>query len=96
MFFIALILILISFLSGSTMYSYIIPKLLKGVDITEISDDKNPDAGNVIKHCGIISGLLCIILDLFKAFIPVFISIKYFNISNITLVIIAIDRKSVV
>ncbi len=90
MFFITLILILISFLSGSTMYSYIIPKLLKGVDITEISDDKNPDAGNVIKHCGIISGLLCIILDLFKAFIPVFISIKYFNISNITLVIIAI------
>ena len=57
------------------MYSYLIPKLVKGIDIRKISDDMNPGSGNVIKYCGIPLGILCIILDLFKAFIPVFISV---------------------
>lgn len=90
MFVIDILLIIISFLSGSIMYSYIIPKLLKGIDITNISDDKNPGSGNVIKYCGIFPGLLCVALDLLKAFIPVSISIKYFDVSNITLIFIAI------
>ena len=90
MFIIDILLIIISFLSGSVMYSYIIPKLLKGIDITNVSDDKNPGSGNVIKYCGVFLGLLCIALDLFKAFIPVFISIKYFHVNNIALIFIAV------
>ena len=30
------------------MYSYLIPKLVKGFDIRKISDDMNPGSGNVI------------------------------------------------
>ncbi|MEN8075971.1 glycerol-3-phosphate acyltransferase [Clostridioides difficile] len=85
-----IILILISFLSGSIMYSYLIPKILKGIDIRKVSKDNNPGAGNVIKYCGITLGVICIILDLFKAFIPVFISLKYFHINNLTLIFVAI------
>ena len=73
------------------MYSYLIPKLVKGIDIRKISDDMNPGSGNVIKYCGIPLGILCIILDLFKAFIPVFISINYFYTSNIAIIFIAIS-----
>ena len=49
------------------MYSYLIPKLIKGIDIREVSDDMNPGAGNVIKYCGVTLGILWIVLDLFKA-----------------------------
>lgn len=42
--------VIISFLFGSIMYSYILPKLINNVDISEISDDKNPGAGNVAKN----------------------------------------------
>ena len=91
MFFRDILLIILSFLSGSIMYSYLIPKLVKGIDIRKISDDMNPGSGNVIKYCGIPLGILCIILDLFKAFIPVFISINYFYTSNIAIIFIAIS-----
>ena len=40
------------------MYSYLIPKLVKGIDIRKISDDMNPGSGNVIKYCGIPLGIL--------------------------------------
>lgn len=90
MFFESLLLIFLSFLSGSIMYSYLIPKLLKGIDITKVSDDGNPGSGNVIKYVGIFPGLLCILLDLFKSFIPVFLSINYFNANNISIIFISI------
>ncbi|EKY28308.1 glycerol-3-phosphate acyltransferase [Clostridium celatum] len=83
-------LIFISFLSGSIMYSYIIPKLFKNIDIREISEDSNPGAGNVIKNVGFALGILCVILDVLKAFIPVYISINKFNVDGILLVLIAI------
>ena len=51
----------------------------------------NPGSGNVIKYCGVPLGILCVILDLFKAFIPVFISINYFSSSNIAIIFIAIS-----
>lgn len=83
-------LIIISFLSGSIMYSYLLPKLLRNIDIRELSDDKNPGSGNVVKHCGVPLGSICIFLDVFKAFLPVYISIVYFNVNGIFLVLIAI------
>lgn len=91
MFFKDILLIILSFLSGSIMYSYLIPELVKGIDIRKVSDDMNPGSGNVIKYCGIPLGILCIILDLFKAFIPVFISIHYFCASNIAIIFISIS-----
>ena len=41
------------YVSGSVMYSRLLPFLFKQVDITKISDDGNPGAGNVFQHLGI-------------------------------------------
>ena len=90
MFYMGILLILLSFLSGSIMYSYLLPKILYNVDIVKISDDHNPGSANVIKHFGIFTGAICIILDLLKAFVPVYISITKFNVSGMLLVFISI------
>ena len=62
------------FLSGSILFSKIIPKLLLHKDICEISDDGNPGAFNAFTHCGKGVGMLCLLLDILKGFIPVFLA----------------------
>ena len=56
------------------MFCRIIPKLFLHKDICEISDDHNPGAFNVIKHCGKGVGILCLLLDVLKGFIPVLLA----------------------
>ena len=56
------------------MFCKIIPKALLHKDICEISDDHNPGAFNVFKHCGKKIGVLCLLLDLLKGFIPVLLA----------------------
>lgn len=72
-----LIFILLGFLSGSMMYSEIVPYLLTGRTITAISDDQNPGCGNVFKHAGIFQGILCLLLDLCKGIFPVWVSLRF-------------------
>lgn len=86
-----IMLILCGFLSGSVMFCKIIPKRLKRIDICRISDDHNPGAFNVFKHCGKGLGILCLILDILKGFIPVFLASMLMNTGSFffTLVIIA-------
>lgn len=62
------------YLSGSIVYSYFLPKLLFKKDILEISDDGNPGCANVFKYVGIPMGILCLVLDFFKGYVPVFIA----------------------
>lgn len=66
---------LIGFLSGSVMYSYLIPKLLLGVDTRESSKDGNPGGMNAMHAAGTGVGLLCILLDLLKAAVPVWAAV---------------------
>lgn len=56
------------------MFCKIVPKLFKHIDVCEISDDGNPGAFNVFKHCGIAVGTVCLLLDILKGFIPVFLA----------------------
>ena len=63
--------IALGFLSGSVLYSKLIPRLFLKKDICQAADDKNPGASNVFKTCGIGWGLLCLALDLCKAYLPV-------------------------
>lgn len=71
------------FLSGSILYSYVIAKHFCHIDITEVSDDKNPGAANVIKYAGIKYGVPAIILDVLKGFVPVFFAAKYLDIKSL-------------
>ena len=81
---------IIGFISGSVMYSYILPKLLKKVDIREISEDGNPGSMNAITESGPIIGLVCLMLDLLKAAVPVYIAVAYLHILGHQLVPIMI------
>ena len=64
--------IVFGYISGSVMYSYLIPKYFCKIDIMEISDDGNPGTANAMKCAGVFVGVLCLILDMMKGFIPVF------------------------
>ncbi len=62
------------FLLGSIMFCEYIPKKILHKDIYKISVDNNPGAFNVFKHCGKRIGIPCLILDMLKGFLPVFLA----------------------
>lgn len=62
------------YLSGSILYSYLIPRWFCHLDITKLSDDGNPGAANVFSTCGIVLGMLCLLLDMGKGFAPVLLA----------------------
>ena len=67
----------VSFFSGSVMYSYLIPKIFYKKDITQISKDGNPGCGNVFTCIGIPCGIICLFLELAKGAVPVWLALKY-------------------
>ncbi|HHV32421.1 glycerol-3-phosphate acyltransferase [Caproiciproducens sp. LBM24188] len=82
-----LVMTVIGFFCGSLMNSYYIPKLVKNVDVTKfVGSDGNPGSANAIQAAGAKIGFLCMALDVLKAFLPVFFSIHYVGISDLSLV----------
>ena len=69
-------LILGGYLCGSILFSLHIPKWLRGIDICQLSDDHNPGAANVFIHAGWKIGMVCLLCDLLKGFVPVFIAVN--------------------
>lgn len=74
--------VIVGFLLGSIMFSRLLPKLLKGKDITKDAPDRNPGAANVFATCGIAMGLLCLGLDMLKGFLPVFMACQRLDVSR--------------
>ena len=54
------------------MFCRLIPALSMHKDICELSDDGNPGAFNVFTHCGKKLGVICLLADVLKGFVPVF------------------------
>lgn len=81
--------VLIGFVSGAVMYSYILPKLFKGIDVRSTGPDGNPGGANAVRAAGAGIGLLCIALDVLKAFFPVYFAVTYAGIRGMELVPIA-------
>jgi glycerol-3-phosphate acyltransferase PlsY len=77
---------LIGFLSGSVMYSYEIPKLVKGIDVRKAAPDRNPGGANAIHVAGAGIGLVCVALDVLKAFVPVYAAVVFAGIRGAELV----------
>lgn len=67
---------LIGFCSGGILFSYHLPKLLKGVNVVEKSADHNPGTVNAFKYAGVPVGILCLLCDLGKGFLPVFFAMR--------------------
>ena len=78
-----LIAIVGGFLSGGIMFCQIIPKLVTGIDIQAVSEDHNPGATNVFVNCGTGLGILCLILDLLKGFLPILLASIFLDRSNL-------------
>lgn len=69
--FIPLMLVLSGFLLGGILFSYHIPKALCGVDVVALSRDGNPGTANAMKLCGVPVGMLCLLCDMLKGYLPV-------------------------
>jgi glycerol-3-phosphate acyltransferase PlsY len=68
-----IIIIVAAYLLGSTSFSYIIAKLLKGIDIREYGT-RNAGASNVFLVVGTFAGALALILDVAKGIIAVLLA----------------------
>lgn len=69
--------ILTGYLLGSIMFAWYLPLFIKQVDIREVSDDGNPGTANAFKHAGVFVGILVIVCELGKGFVPVFLARRY-------------------
>ncbi|MDR1463993.1 MAG: glycerol-3-phosphate acyltransferase [Oscillospiraceae bacterium] len=65
---------LAGFFSGSIMFSFLLAKWVFKVDIIEQGPDHNPGMTNVMRCVGTAPGLLCLVLDVAKAALPVYIA----------------------
>ena len=70
------------YLLGSVMFSRLLPRLFMKKDICKLSDDGNPGSANVFKNCGVPMGMICLLLDMLKGFLPVFIAVMMFDTSD--------------
>ena len=73
----------VSFFSGSVMFSYLIPKVFYKIDVTKISKDGNPGCGNVFTCVGIPCGIICLLLELAKGAVPIWLSLHYVSADNL-------------
>ena len=62
--------------SGSVLYAWLLPKIFRGMDISETSEDKNPGTFNAIAQTGLPLGLTALLLELITGFLPVFIALR--------------------
>lgn len=67
----------LGFLSGSVLYSALLPLIFKGVDVRKEAEDHNPGAANAFKYGGKTVGILALLCDLAKAYLPVYIALQY-------------------
>lgn len=77
-----LLAVILGFLSGSMLYSKHIPRLFLHKNICENAPDQNPGASNVFSSCGIGWGLLCLALDMFKAYLPVRLAMQTLDMNS--------------
>ena len=78
------------FASGSVMYSWLLPKAFKNIDVRSVSPDGNPGGINAMRAAGAGVGLLCIFLDVLKAYLPVRLFLFYFGGGDFRLVPVAL------
>lgn len=68
--------VILGFLLGSVLFSYHLPLWIKHVDIVAESADHNPGTSNAFKLAGVPVGILCLLLDMGKGFVPVWLSLR--------------------
>lgn len=69
-----LLFVVIGFASGGVMYSYEVPLRVKGIDIVRDSPDGNAGVWNVGRFAGKGMAAICLVLDVLKGAVPVFVA----------------------
>lgn len=67
---------ILGYLSGSILYANVFGGLFGKRDRLEQSADKNPGTANAFLYCGFWCGLLTLLCDLLKGFLPVFLYLR--------------------
>lgn len=70
---------LFGYVSGSIMFAWIIPKVFWGIDIKKDGSDHNPGTANAFLLGGTFCGVLVLILELAKGFLPVYLAGRYLD-----------------
>lgn len=78
---------IVSYLIGSFPTAYLLVKRFKGQDIRNFGSG-NPGATNVLRSFGVFLGVLTLIVDLLKGYLPVFLTKIYFKESIIPFVVL--------
>ena len=69
-------LILFGYLSGSVLYARVFGKIFQKDILCEQSRDQNPGTANAFLYGGFWCGLLTLVFDLAKGFLPVFLFVR--------------------
>ena len=72
----------VGFFSGSVLDSYLLPKYLKHVEITEQPEDHNPGGANAFTYAGKWYGIVGIVCDLLKGFLPVHLACQSLSVER--------------
>lgn len=82
---------LVGYLSGSVLYAQWFVRLFTGRNLMEISDDHNPGTANAFRYGGFWCGVLTLVCDLLKGYIPVhlFLASPYREPGTLALVMAA-------
>lgn len=62
---------LLGYLSGSVLYAQLFVRLFTGRNLMQISNDRNPGTANAFQYGGFRCGVLTLVCDLLKGFVPV-------------------------
>ena len=74
---------LLGFVLGSTLFDYWVPKIIRHVDIRELPADHNPGLANAFMYGGFFCGMLSLILELAKGFVPVFFGQHFLDVHSL-------------
>ena len=76
MFWNQMFMIVVGVVCGSMLFGSYLPKKIKNIDVTALSDDHNPGTANAMKYAGVPVGVMCLVADLLKGALPIYISIQ--------------------
>lgn len=79
---------IISYISGSIPFSFLLAKYCKGIDLRE-TGSKNVGATNLYRLCGFKYAFFGFLLDFLKGFLTMFFLERFLNVNELTLIFVA-------
>ncbi len=79
---------IISYISGSIPFSFLLAKYCKGIDLRE-TGSKNVGATNLYRLCGFKYAFFGFLLDFLKGFLTLYFIERYINVNELILIFVA-------